>query len=119
MGIGKKGSGNNQRYTNVGEAVKDAMAARSYTQEMLGRILYDLGDSENVKAYAQSSVAERLRKADMKVGTLVEILDIIGCDLMIVDRNKQSKNEWKVRNITEEEFNVGKRRRVKKPAESE
>lgn len=126
MGIGKKGSGNNQMYTNVSEVVKDAMLERKYTQEMLGRIFYDLGEDKDDKekdkkigAYAQSSIAERLRKADMKVGTLVKILDIIGCDLVIVDRNKQSKNEWKIRNISEDEFNAGKRPRAKKPTEAE
>lgn len=122
VGVGNKGSGNNQKYTNVGEAVKDAMAMRGFTQEMLGRQLYSLGDDdedENVKRYAQSSVAERLRKADMKVGTLVEILNIIGCDLVIVDRNRGSGNKWKIKGITEEEYMSGRRTRVRRQTEEE
>lgn len=76
---------NEQRYTNVGDAVKNAMAAKGFSQEMLGRRLYELGDDPSAKKYAQSAVSERLRKPDMKVGTLADILKIIGCDLVILD----------------------------------
>lgn len=104
---------NNQKYTNVGDMVKEAMACRRFTQSMVGEILYGT-DGGGEKQGKQNWVAERLRKADMKVSTLVQILDVIGCDLIITERVKQGGEKWQIKLIDEESFSKGKRKRVKK-----
>lgn len=110
---------NNQKYTNVGVMVKDAMARRRFTQSMVGEALYGSGNAGNGQQSKQNLVAERLRKADIKVSTLVQILDVIGCDLMIVERAKQGGEKWKISAISEEDFLRGKRRRARKEEHEE
>lgn len=70
------------------EIVKEAMKVRGYTQAML---------AEKLNYKAQGCVADRLssRGASMKIDTLLKMLDVLGYDLIIKDRNMNGET-WKV-----------------------
>ena len=63
--------------TNAVPVMRTVMGAHGVTQASLAKLI----------GYATTSgVSERLR-SDIRVGTLVQMLNALGCDLVIVDRS--------------------------------
>ena len=80
--------------TNAGDLVKQAMKARSITQIMLANRLGYKG---------QNSISMTLNGHNMQVNVLAMMLDELGFDLIIKDRNSNNKeNQWKVELISNE-----------------
>ncbi len=73
---------------NEKQIVREAMKVRGLTQAMLA-------DAAGLKN--QSNVSEILRGQTLKTQTLVRLLDAMGFDLIIKDRNGSNReNVWKV-----------------------
>jgi transcriptional regulator with XRE-family HTH domain len=73
---------------NEKQIVREAMKVRGLTQAMLA-------DAAGMKN--QSNVSEILRGQTLKTQTLVRLLDAMGFDLIIKDRNGSNReNVWKV-----------------------
>lgn len=73
---------------NEKQIVREAMKVRGLTQAMLA-------DAAGLKN--QSNVSEILRGQTLKTQTLVKLLDAMGFDLIIKDRNGSNReNVWKV-----------------------
>jgi transcriptional regulator with XRE-family HTH domain len=73
---------------NEKQIVREAMKVRGLTQAMLA-------DAAGMKG--QSNVSEILRGQTLKTQTLVRLLDAMGFDLIIKDRNGSNReNVWKV-----------------------
>lgn len=73
---------------NEKEVVKAAMAARGYNQAMLA-------DAAGLKR--QSNVSEMLRGKSLRVDSFVKLMNAMGFDVIVKDRNgKNSENQWKV-----------------------
>jgi transcriptional regulator with XRE-family HTH domain len=73
---------------NEKQIVREAMKVRGLTQAMLA-------DAAGLKN--QSNVSEILRGQTMKTQTLVRLLDAMGFDLIIKDRNGSNReNVWNV-----------------------
>lgn len=73
---------------NEKQIVREAMKVRGLTQAMLA-------DAAGLKN--QSNVSEILRGQTTKTQTLVRLLDAMGFDLIIKDRNGSNReNVWKV-----------------------
>lgn len=73
---------------NEKDAVRAAMAARGVNQTML---------AEMAGLKRQSNVSEMLRGRSMRVDNLVLLLDALGFDLIVKDRNSNNReNTWKI-----------------------
>lgn len=73
---------------NEKQIIREAMKVRGLTQAMLA-------DAAGLKN--QSNVSEILRGQTLKTQTLVRLLDAMGFDLIIKDRNGSNReNVWKV-----------------------
>lgn len=73
---------------NEKEIVKKAMGVRGYTQVMLANLL----------GYkTQSGVSEKFRGQSMRVTSWVKMLNAMGFDVIVQDRNSKNKeNKWTV-----------------------
>jgi len=73
---------------NEKEILREAMKARGINQTML---------AEMAGLKRQSNVSEMLRSSTMRVDNLVKLLDAMGFDVIVKDRNGSNKmNVWKV-----------------------
>lgn len=73
---------------NEKDTVRAAMAARGVNQTML---------AEMAGLKRQSNVSEMLRGRSMRVDNLVLLLDALGFDLIVKDRNSSNReNTWKI-----------------------
>lgn len=73
---------------NEKEVIREAMKARGLNQAMLA-------DAAGLKR--QSNVSELLRGNSIRVDNMVKLLDAMGFDLIVKDRNSSNKgNVWKV-----------------------
>ena len=73
---------------NEREIIRIALKSRGYTQAMLASMLGFKG---------QNAVSERLRGNAINVDTLLKILNAMGYELVIRDKNKSNKeNVWVV-----------------------
>ena len=80
---------------NEKEVIKAAMEARGFNQTMLA-------DKAGLKR--QSNVSEMLRGKSLRVDNLVKLLDAMGFDVVVKDRNGSKKeNQWKVENVSRAE----------------
>lgn len=78
--------------TSINQIIKHAMEQRHISQIKLAQML----------GYkTQSGISERLR-GDLRVKTAVKVLDILGYDMIISDRNNP-ENNWKVVDLSLEE----------------
>lgn len=83
------------KLTNAPELVKKAMKARGYTQVMLANELGYKG---------QSSISSALNGRNMQINVLVGILDALGFDIIIKDRNGNNReNCWKVESVVRDD----------------
>lgn len=79
---------------NEKEILSNAMKARGYTQTML---------AEAAGLKRQSNVSEMLRGRSLRVDNFVKLLNAMGFDLVVKDRNSGNKeNVWKVSAEVEE-----------------
>lgn len=70
------------------EIVRAAMNIRGFNQTML---------AEKANFKRQSNVSEMLRSKNLRVDNLVRLLDAMGFDLIVKDRNGSNReNVWKV-----------------------
>lgn len=66
----------------------EAMEVRGFTQKML---------AESAGLARQSNVSEMLRSKSLRVDNFVKLLNAMGFDLIVKDRNsRNSENLWKV-----------------------
>ena len=73
---------------NEKQIIREAMKVRGLTQAMLA-------DAAGMKG--QSNVSEVLRGQTTKTQTLVKLLDAMGFDLIVKDRNGSNReNSWRV-----------------------
>ena len=73
---------------NEKEVIREAMKARGLNQAMLA-------DAAGLKR--QSNVSELLRGNSIRVDNMIKLLDAMGFDLIVKDRNSSNKgNVWKV-----------------------
>lgn len=76
---------NNEYAAPMSQIIKKAIKQQQISQQQL---------AERLGYKTQSAVSERLR-GDLRVGTAIKMLDCLGYDMIIVDRN-DSENSWKV-----------------------
>ncbi len=70
------------------EIIRKAMSVRGFNQTMLA-------DKANLKR--QSNVSEMLRSKNLRVDNLVRLLDAMGFDVVVKDRNGSNReNVWKI-----------------------
>ena len=70
------------------EILVEAMKVRGFTQKML---------AESSGLARQSNVSEMLRSKSLCVGNFVKLLNSMGFDVIVKDRNsRSSENTWKV-----------------------
>lgn len=80
--------------TNAPSLVKQAIKARGYTQAML---------AEQIGYNGQNSIAMALNGRNMQINVLAMMLDALGFDLIIKDRNSSNKdNVWKIELINKD-----------------
>lgn len=76
---------------NEKEIIKTAMSARGYNQTMLA-------SAAGLKR--QSNVSEMLRGKSLRVDNFVKLLDAMGFDVVVKDRNSANReNIWKVSDV--------------------
>ena len=77
------------------EIIVRAMRIRGYTQQML---------ADAIGAKSQSNISILLSSKSMKVETFRKLLDALGFDLVVKDRNlRKDDNIWKVETNKEDE----------------
>ena len=76
---------NNEHTASISQIIKNIIKQKKISQHQL---------AENLGYRTQSAISERLR-GDLRVGTAIKILDYLGYDMIIVDRNDR-ENSWKV-----------------------
>lgn len=76
---------NNEHVASISQVIKNILKQQQISQQQL---------AENLGYKTQSAISERLR-GDLRVGTAIKILDYLGYDMVIVDRNDH-ENSWKV-----------------------
>lgn len=77
------------------EIIVRAMRIRGYTQQML---------ADAIGAKSQTNVSALLHSKSMKVETFKKLLDALGFDLVVKDRNlRKDDNIWKVETNKEDE----------------
>ena len=76
---------NNEYAASMSQIIKNAIKQQQISQQQL---------AERLGYKTQSAISERLR-GDLRVGTAIKILDYLGYDMIIVDRNDR-ENSWKV-----------------------
>lgn len=85
---------------NEKDVIRAAMDARGFNQAML---------AEKAGLKRQSNVSEMLRGKSMRVDNFVKLLDAMGFDVIVKDRNgKNHGNQWSVENFTNTEMDVKK-----------
>ena len=73
---------------NEKDIIRAAMAARGYTQTMLA-------SAAGLKR--QTNVSEMLRSRSLRVDNFVKLLNAMGFDVIVKDRNSSNReNVWKV-----------------------
>ena len=74
--------------TNAGEVVKQAIKARGYTYAML---------ADKLNYNSPNSIGMAISGRNMQINVLAMMLDALGFDIIIKDRNSSNKdNTWKV-----------------------
>ena len=74
--------------TNAPQIIKDALKSRGYTQLML---------AEKLGYHSQSAIAKALGGRNLQINSMVAILDTLGFDIIIKDRNSNNReNVWKI-----------------------
>ena len=77
-----------KKTTNASELVKKAMKVRGYTQAMMAK---ELGYSR------ANAIGNALGGRNMQINVLAMMLDELGFDIIIRDRNNSNReNQWKV-----------------------
>ncbi len=76
---------NNEHTAPISQIIKNIIKQKKISQHQL---------AESLGYKTQSAISERLR-GDLRVGTAIKILDYLGYDMIIVDRN-DCENSWKV-----------------------
>ena len=70
------------------EILIEAMKTRGFTQQML---------ADAIGVRRQSNISELLRSKSMRTGNFVKLLDALGFDVIVKDRNSnESEKVWKV-----------------------
>lgn len=73
---------------NEKEIIRAAMAVRGYNQTML---------AEQAGLKRQTNVSEMLRSRSVRVDNFVKLMNAMGFDVIVKDRNGSNKeNTWKV-----------------------
>lgn len=78
--------------TNTKTIIKSAMANRGYTQNAVAK----MAGWKN-----QSSLATAINRDNPSVETLFRVLDAMGYDVIVQDRNSSTK--WKMERVEDEE----------------
>ena len=79
--------------TNVPAILRDAMKARGYSQTML---------ASEVGYASQSGISGLLNGRNVRVDVLVTVLDKLGFDVIVKDRNGANRdNVWKIGRVSE------------------
>lgn len=79
------------------DIVKEIMAERGHTYESLASALGYVSTDDKGKSKGRANmVSERLRgKQEMRVDTLIRLIDAMDCELIIRSKLKD-KNQWKI-----------------------
>lgn len=81
--------------TNVPDVLHTAMKVRGYTQKML---------AESLGYASQSGVAMMVKSGNMQVSALLTILNALGFDVIVKDRNGSNReNVWKLETVDNDE----------------